>query len=573
MSQYKKHPIDIALEGLSPILAPSFTLSSVRDIPEKNKKYPLIEYVIVGSQNINFDQTRQQWRNQSYVVLDFLLKESSPLDWCKYEELEQAKDLHSLQWHLEKLIQHFITLLVNPKSVYKSLNPSDMIWGEYDFKLENFIGSQGLYKHSEHKLTGVSVQFVLSYWSNDNCCIIDCANINQLKRLKDVTKTNSVSWKLLANETGCPIPTRCELILQGLTINDKLTCILPTYDFANIATQNALSVQQILDLKTWLLPQYDFGDSFWQNILTMQQEIDLTFYLLPDVDFSDVLIQAIITPQQQSDLINWLLPLVDFTNPTIQALITPQQQTDLQNWLCTPCPTPQQYSMLFDGFDERIIAQYNAAQEIERTDKASFSFWIKRTVAKVGGIVGKFTIVGTRRGWRNNILNTGELIFSLVSDQTGGNQLVMQSNSQVPMNTWTFCTITYSGNSLATGVNFYINGSLVGKTTLTNALSATTIAPTAILEFGVDSNVNFYAGYMHDVRAWKGVELTALEVADLYANNTDLYPSSLITRNKMGESSLFYPTSYLIPDHSGYTTSYATQNMEQADKTLDLPPI
>jgi hypothetical protein len=45
---------------------------------------------------------------------------------------------------------------------------------------------------------------------------------------------------------------RCGAILQNLSTDDKLNCILPTYDFSTTAVQDATTAQQQADMTTWL---------------------------------------------------------------------------------------------------------------------------------------------------------------------------------------------------------------------------------------------------------------------------------------------------------------------------------
>jgi hypothetical protein len=45
---------------------------------------------------------------------------------------------------------------------------------------------------------------------------------------------------------------QCAVLLQTLTSQDKLSCILPSYDFDNEGVQDSLTEQQKLDLTDWL---------------------------------------------------------------------------------------------------------------------------------------------------------------------------------------------------------------------------------------------------------------------------------------------------------------------------------
>lgn len=191
--QYQKHPIDVAIESIAPIFAPSFTVRSSRDAETVVLKYPLIDYAIGGIQGVVFDPSKNLWRTSYFVVLDFLLQERKPLSWCEFTELEAAKDRHALFYDLDKIFTSFMELLTKPSKLSNLLNASDMIYAQHDFKLENIIAANYHYGHGGDKLTGISTQFVLSAVS-DTCCAIDSTNIDQLTKLQALTVIGSVSW-------------------------------------------------------------------------------------------------------------------------------------------------------------------------------------------------------------------------------------------------------------------------------------------------------------------------------------------------------------------------------------------
>lgn len=191
--QYQKHPIDVAIESIAPIFAPSFTVRSSRDAETVVLKYPLIDYAIGGIQGVVFDTSKNLWRTSYFVVLDFLLQERKPLDWCIFTELQAAKDRHALFYDLDKIFTSFMELLTKPSKLSNLLNASDMIYAQHDFKLENVIATNYHYGHGGDKLTGISTQFVLSAVS-DTCCAIDTTNLDQLTKLQALTIVGSVSW-------------------------------------------------------------------------------------------------------------------------------------------------------------------------------------------------------------------------------------------------------------------------------------------------------------------------------------------------------------------------------------------
>ncbi len=570
--QYQKHPIDTALEALAPILAPSFTLRSSRDGENIVRKYPLIDYTIVGAQGKTYDPSKNQWRSNYLVILEILVEERKPLSWCQYPELAQAQDRHALFFLLEQMIEQLITLLVNPKKVSNLISPFDTIYSELDFKLVNFIGSQNKFKQGGDETTGVVANFVLSSIDPDGgaCCLIDYNNVNQLQELRDLMVLGSNSWNLLNNASGGTPQDYCDILLSKLSQTTLLTCILPTYNFAQTATQNALSVQQILDLATWLLPQYDFADVVWQNLLTAQQESDLTNYLLPLVDFSDVNIQAIITPQQQSDLIAWLLPLVDFSDPAIQAIVTPTQQTDLQNWLCTT-PSLPRYSTTFDGINESVASSYSPFHELDRSDPFTIDVWVKPTSYTIGAIVGKFDYQGTRRGWVIWTINSGSVVFELASNESTGNTVTTITVAKIPLNTWTRITVTYTGNSNASGVLMYLDKVSTPYTIFQNALTGTTVDATNIIQCGGDAPA-YFAGRIYEAMVYKNRVLTPAEIAALpTVTDTPQYEADLIYWNKLGQGSIFGETVRVYPDYTNIASGFQSRNMELADLSTDIP--
>lgn len=201
MSQYKKHPIDIALEALSPIIAPSFALRSARDGEKIPDTYPLVDYIIIGGQGKVYDKGTNQWRSSFLIQLDILIQETKPLSWCEFDELKDAQDRHSLFWLFEQMLENFISLTVNPTAVSNLLRENDMIYSEYRFKMESYI--QTLYRAQQgmDKLTGVSGRFVMSMLSEDGsgCCLIN-GGLKQLERLQDLTIEGSVSYKNIQNQ-------------------------------------------------------------------------------------------------------------------------------------------------------------------------------------------------------------------------------------------------------------------------------------------------------------------------------------------------------------------------------------
>ncbi len=571
--QYKKHPIDRALEALAPILAPSFTLRSFRDKEGTVLKYPLIDYAIAGTTSKVYDASKNQWRSTYLVIFEILVQEKKVYDWCNYTELADAQDKHALFLAMEVIVEQLLVLLTNPSKIATQIRPLDTIYADLFFKIEGAFTSQYVSGHGKDLLTGVIANFEISCIDSEGggCCLIDFNNTDQLQRLRDLMIYGTVSWNLLNQAGGNPPVTACDLIRAQLNDDLRNTCVLPQYNFTSTGTQNALSAQQILDLKNWLLPQYDFGDAYWQNLLTAQQDIDLTFYLLPLVDFTDPLIQAIITPQQQEDILNWLFPLLDFTNLATQALVTPQQQTDLQNWLCAP----PQACFDFDGVNEYFNSVYDAAHELERTDRFTIFAWVKIDTYKISAICSKFENVVPRMGYYFRLLADGTIDFTLTNDNNT-NGIKVTSVLPVSLNSWHFIVVTYDGSSLNTGFQVYKNG-VLQAVTRQGTLTLSTVNAARTFKIGHNVAGGFFDGKIAVVGLIKGVTLNLTEVQDLqavpYPKDT-IYPVNQVVWADFGKT-IWYSTAWVVENQAATIPSTGFQSVliEYADKDFNDYPV
>lgn len=577
--QYKKHPIDRALEALAPILAPSFTLRSYRDKEGTVLKYPLIDYAIAGTTSKVYDASKNQWRSTYLVIFEILVQEKKVKDWCDYTELADAQDKHALFLAMEVIVEQFIVLLTKPKSVSNLIRPLDTIYADLFFQQEGAVTTQNLSGHGVDKLTGIAANFEISCIDSEGgaCCLVDFNNTDQLQRLRDLMQYGSVSWNLLNQAGANPPVTACDLIRAQL--NDQLLndCVLPLYDFTSANTQNALSAQQILDLKNWLLPQYDFGDAYWQNLLTAQQDIDLTFYILPLVDFTDPLIQAIVTTQQKTDILNWLFPLLDFSQPSTQALVTSQQQIDLSNWLCGGVATEK--STRFDGINEQYTASQSTSIEIERTDLFTMDCWVYPEILGVRqGISSKFNTVTVGRGWDFQILADNTVSFRLSSDSVAGNIITCTTTTTLPLNTWTHVLVTYLGNSVGSGMKIYFNA-VEQSVTQIGTLTGTTIGGAAKI-FRIGASIDgvtpilYFKGYLYNFRLAKGVVLAPAEIVTAYQIPLQPYPqlANLSFACKLGTKGYFGTTTWVLEDYAGGVSGVQGINVDLVDITTFLPP-
>jgi len=379
--QYKKHPIDRALEAFSPIVAPSFTLRSSRDSEREVRKYPLIDYTIVGAQSKEYNSEKNEWRSHYLVILEILVEERKPLSWCQYPELATAQDRHSLFYMLEQIIEQLLVLLTNPSKISNLIRPLDTVFSDLFFKLENFIGVQNKFKSGGDETTGVVANFVLSCVDEEGsaCCLIDYNNIAQLHKLRDLMQFGSVSWNLLNQASGGQPITACDKLKEQVNKSLLINCLLELYDFSDAETQTALSDQQETDLTAYLLPIADCQELL--DYLTTTQKNDC---LLQNYDFSALAVQTALSPSQISDIEAFIIPSAscntlillltdlqknecllleyDFSNPAIQALLTAQQLTDLTSYIVPIASCPQLTTLLTTlQLNSCVLPLYNFA--------------------------------------------------------------------------------------------------------------------------------------------------------------------------------------------------------------------
>lgn len=118
------------------------------------------------------------------------------------------------------------------------------------------------------------------------------------------------------------------------------------------------------------------------------------------------------------------------------------------------------------------------ATDFDGTQAMSASAWIYLT-AYAGGdsaIVGTLNPAAGYIGWEFNIEQSpsNPLQFFAINSFSG-NCIQQQSTYTPPLNAWTYVVVTYDGSRAAAGVNFYANGSLLGKAApLHDSLGATT---------------------------------------------------------------------------------------------------
>jgi len=166
----------------------------------------------------------------------------------------------------------------------------------------------------------------------------------------------------------------------------------------------------------------------------------------------------------------------------------------------------------FDG--STYIACSNESQfDFERTQPFSVSYWVK-TTGTAQAYVTKNSGNGTT-GWQVDSGASSQIVLRLVNTATTNEISVNTGSAVINDGNWHHVVMTYSGNSLASGVKIYIDGVSVAMTTITDNLSATILNNQAIV-VGAEGVFNRkFTGSLDDVQIWN-YALSSSDITTLY---------------------------------------------------------
>lgn len=166
-------------------------------------------------------------------------------------------------------------------------------------------------------------------------------------------------------------------------------------------------------------------------------------------------------------------------------------------------------ALQFDGSSNSIYAGTSASTDLVST--MTISAWVyPRNLANFPSLIGKRN---STNNWPFVLILTASNQLQLYSD--AGSALNVISDASLPLNKWTYITVTRSG----TTITFYFNGVPQSGGTLTLAQGSS--APSALLCLGSQSiggslcNSNLFNGLLDDVRLYNRA-LSSAEVKQLY---------------------------------------------------------
>jgi hypothetical protein len=164
----------------------------------------------------------------------------------------------------------------------------------------------------------------------------------------------------------------------------------------------------------------------------------------------------------------------------------------------------------------------------ERTDTFTVSFWLKWSTNALYSLVTKQGDGTAYAGWAVYMDASGHIGCQLVNSISGNLYIDVVTTGTFTTATWHHVCITYSGNSLASGVTIYVDGSSQTKTTNNDTLGSNSILTSNNIYAGgraSSGSGQYFSGSMDELSLWN-IELSSAQVTALY---NDKAPTNLLS--------------------------------------------
>jgi hypothetical protein len=187
----------------------------------------------------------------------------------------------------------------------------------------------------------------------------------------------------------------------------------------------------------------------------------------------------------------------------------------------------------FDGSNDYVELGNVSALNFERTDSFSIGTWIKTT-----GVTSD-QIIFSKQDNSGDVSNRGYVFHTDVSGTNARigldlvstwstNVIEVRSNTTtgtiISDNEWHYVVVTYDGSSSASGVNFYVDGTIEPMETVKDTLSATTQTSESVQISGREGSNIVFNGSIDDVRIYNRA-LSASEITNLYNSQKKSFPT------------------------------------------------
>jgi hypothetical protein len=246
------------------------------------------------------------------------------------------------------------------------------------------------------------------------------------------------------------------------------------------------------------------------------------------------------------------------------------------------CPAESiiQYSIQFDGVNERIIGQTTLLYDFEKTD--SFSIAVKFKPVNNGinqAICSKWL---SQTGYALWLQTTGALVLEMRTGAyiNGSAIETITAINSIIWGSWNHLVFTYDGTMFSTGAKIYVNNILIPWLSVfrDGITLSTMVSSFSNLEIGSDTaNSRYLSGKIKDFRVWDK-ELSLLEIASEYSNfsNHTATPSALTNLKgwcTMGteNDAIWGLDTWTFKDKSDNGLGFRGVNLEFLDRTTDIP--
>ena len=163
----------------------------------------------------------------------------------------------------------------------------------------------------------------------------------------------------------------------------------------------------------------------------------------------------------------------------------------------------------FDGVNDYV--DLGNVLDFDGSTPFSISAWCYFTTNTTQAIFAKFTLT---QGYVLQRRNSQDIRFGLYALNVSGSYLSVRTTSTVSTGGWKHIVVTYDGSKDVSGVNIYVDDSLMTLTTEANALIGST-STTATAKIGSRQSDLYLNGLEDEVGIWNR-ELTPSEVTELY---------------------------------------------------------
>jgi hypothetical protein len=283
---------------------------------------------------------------------------------------------------------------------------------------------------------------------------------------------------------------------------------------------------------------------------------------------------AILQNLSADDLCNCVIPSIDW-NTSVDCL-TPDQVSDLQNLIGSGYENNT--SLTFNGVNSYVRVPFNTPMELFRFDPFTITAWIKIPVVHSGTIYSRFEV---SCGFDFRVTSTGVLIARMARNSSTSQVINVRTVETFLLNEWCHVAVTYSGNSLASGFKFYINGVLATNDVLNDGLTAEIDRFNPVPAVGSNASLNlFLNGQINTLRLWNVEQNQAFITDDYNFDGVSAKPKAaedipnLIFDPRFNDGALFSsfsPFNWRFAEDAGTVTSVETVAAIFSDLTNDIP--